>query len=236
MAQSIEQFKGLISAKGGMALGNLYAVTLPPLAGVTSRDINLLCKNVNMPGRQIMTQERTIGMKTTKTAYGFTTDDVTMVFHVMNDFGIKQYFETWMSSTIDTNAYEARYKEEYARSVKIKALKKGFSLPVYSTPLGIPRLPSELQNRLPKIGPFDLAQGELDIDYSTPDTVLHEVELINAFPVTLNGFEFTNDANAMLELSVTLTFDDFKSSYNGPVNTASDTAQAMIVGLLTSRL
>ncbi len=59
------------------------------------------------------------------------------------------------------------------------------------TAIPMPKLPSEIQNRLPKIdilggafGSIDLAQGELDLDLSTGDQVVYECTLIGAFPTT----------------------------------------------------
>ena len=41
--QTIDDLKALISNKGGLARGNVFAVSLPPLAGLRSRELNLLC-------------------------------------------------------------------------------------------------------------------------------------------------------------------------------------------------
>ena len=41
--QTIDDLKALISNKGGVARGNVFAVSLPPLAGLRSRELNLLC-------------------------------------------------------------------------------------------------------------------------------------------------------------------------------------------------
>src|SRR6056300_370708 len=106
MAASIEDFKGVVAAKGGIARSNLFLVTLPSLPGATTRELNILCKDLQLPGRQIMTQERQIGMKTIKTPYGFAVDDVSMTFHVMNDWGVKTYFEVWQALAVNPLTYE----------------------------------------------------------------------------------------------------------------------------------
>ena len=68
---SVDEFKSLVTNKRGLARSNLYRVKLPALPGASSREINLLCKNVTLPGRQIVTSERRIGVKTEKIPYGF---------------------------------------------------------------------------------------------------------------------------------------------------------------------
>lgn len=236
MSASIEEFKGLVSAKGGMARTNLFMVTLPSLPGASSRDVNLLCKDVVLPGRQIMTQERLIGNKYTKVPYSFAVDDIALTFHVMNDWGIKQYFEAWQAMAIDPVTFEPNYKSDYAKTVKITALKKGYSVPIYNKPLGIPKLPTELQNRLPKIGPFDLAQGEIDIDLGSRDQKLYEVTLLNAFPTTMNPITMNNDPNGLVELNVQLSYDNWESKNYGVTSSIGDTLGAAVLGGLAARL
>ena len=233
---NIDEFKGLVSAKGGMARGNLFKVTLPSLPGATSREVNLLCKDVNLPGRQIMTQERQIGMKSIKLPYGFAVEDVSMTFHVINDYSIRKYFEIWQGLAVNPSTYEVSYKNNYAKDVIITPLKKGFSLPVYSTPLGIPKLPPELQNRLPKIGPFDLAQGEFDLDFGTKDQEIYQVKLRNAFCTTMNAISLGNDQSGITELNIQLSYDDWEGTYFGQRGTLVDTLVASVLGGITSRL
>jgi hypothetical protein len=212
MANSIDQFKSLVSQKQGIARPNVFKVELPSLPGATSEEVNLLCKDVQLPGRQIMTNDRTIGLKTEKVAYGYLKEDVYMTFLVLNDYGIRNYFEQWQKLAVDQETYEVGYFTEYSKQVKIYQLKKGFSVPVYSTPLGLPRLPTIIQNRLPRIGPFDLAQGQLDLDFITSNDVLYECTLIDAFPSTLNLIQLNNELDGLVELTVGLSYTDWRGS------------------------
>jgi len=128
----IEDLKGLVSKSSGIAKGNIYRVFLPSMPGATSREINLLCSNVNLPGRQIMTQERKIGTIMQKVAYDQAYDDVNMTFLLLNDYGIKNYFESWQALALDPNTLEPNYHSEYTFDVKIQQLKRGFTLPIYT--------------------------------------------------------------------------------------------------------
>ena len=60
---SINELKGLASRKGGFAQSSQYLVKLPSLGFFDSRELNLLCKMTAIPGRQILTSDRKIGIK-----------------------------------------------------------------------------------------------------------------------------------------------------------------------------
>ena len=119
MADSIEQLKGIISARGGLARSNRYRVILPALFGLSASDLNLLCKDATLPGRQITTNDRTIGIRTEKTAYGYTTDDVVMTFHITNDHAVRKYFESWQRLAVDPDTYEIGFKKDYSHIVQV---------------------------------------------------------------------------------------------------------------------
>jgi hypothetical protein len=212
MAYSIDQMKGLIASKGGVANPTVYRVQLPSIAGVTSSEVNLLCTATNLPGKQIATYDRLIGGKTEKVAYRTLYGDVNMTFLLLNDYGIRDYFDQWTENIVDPDTYEPGYKSEYAAQIKIEQLKKGIGLPVYSTPLGLPLLPSEIQNRLPSVGPADLARGQLDLDFITDDKVVYEVTLENAFPTTIQDVNLSNSLNdQILEFSVTFSYTKYST-------------------------
>jgi hypothetical protein len=123
----IESFKSAL--KNGLARSNLFKVNLPTIpnmgiqsGGLSAIDRNLLCKATNLPGRQIITNERMIGVKAEKLAYGFLQEDVSMTFHVTNDYGLKKYFQAWQALIIDPDTYELSFKNEYSREVQIHQL------------------------------------------------------------------------------------------------------------------
>ena len=125
MADNIDQLKGAISNKGGIARGNVYRVFFPSIAGATSEEMNLLCTGVNIPGRQVMTQERKIGLINQKVAYDQAYDDVQLNFLLLNDYGIRQYFETWQNLCINQSTLEIGYLNDYSFDIKIQQLTKG---------------------------------------------------------------------------------------------------------------
>ena len=70
MVSTIDQFKSLVGAKGGIARPNLFRIKFPSLPGATAEEVNILCKDVVLPGRQIMTNERRIGIQQEKRGCG----------------------------------------------------------------------------------------------------------------------------------------------------------------------
>lgn len=215
---SIDELKALASRKGGFARPNVFRVHLPSMPGASNREINLLCKEVNLPGRQILSRERTIGMTTRKMAYGYAQEDVSMTFLCLNDYGIRQYFDAWQNMCINQSTKEVQYKNDYSFPVVIEQLRKGMALPVYKTALNIPTLPSSLQNRLPSIqlGGFtlDLAQGELSADFITGKDITYSVTLEDAFPTTMNAIQLNNELDGLVELNIQLSYTNWYPNTN----------------------
>ena len=194
MVYSVDQLKGALSR--GIASPNLFRVYLPALPGIVdTRTLNLLCKNVQLPGRQILTNERTIGMKQVKQAYAYAQDDISLTFHVTNDYNLKRYFETWQSLVVDPVTKELNYPDEYGFEVRIEQLEKGaaFDLPVdINFNLGFLNI-------------------DIDIDLFTDAKSVYTCVLQKAFPTTMNAIEFNNEQNGMVELNVQLSYKEWSS-------------------------
>lgn len=204
---SIDELKGAASAKLGFARSNNFLVELPSVGGggflggilssfvpsvpgvftppTSSNDLNLLCKSVSLPGRQILTHQRAIGAINEKVGYGYAVDDVSLTFHLLNDYGVKTYFDKWMSSIIDPETNEIGYKNNYAKSVKIHQLRK--PLINKSTSLGIANI---------SIG---IGGGSV-----------YTVELLEAFPTTVQAINFSNDLDGLMEVTVQLSYTNWK--------------------------
>jgi hypothetical protein len=124
MVASIDQMKGLISTRGGVARSNLFNVILPSDFGLDGPELNILCRDVQLPGRQILTRERQLGLQRRKIAYGFAQEDVSMTFQLLNDYGAKRYFENWKNTVVDQDTFEIGYHADYVRDVTIQQLDK----------------------------------------------------------------------------------------------------------------
>ena len=207
----IEDLKSRMILKNGMAFSNQFSVQLPTtvgigsetgskeLKGIDSKTANILCKSVTMPGKQILTVDRQIGIFNEKVVNGFAVDDVTMTFYVLNDYGIKYYFDNWRKCMINEDPYTDKetvdtlsnklgtvaYKNEYQGVVKIHQLRK----PIFRTG-------------------FDIGPISLDLDLFAAS--IYSVELIDAFPTTINSIELSNEADGLVEVSVQFSFTNWR--------------------------
>jgi len=206
---SVDELKSLISSKGGLARTNQFLVQIPSATslrvpilgdilgvafdnvlsrfgiGTSSRDLDLLCKTATIPGKQILTRERAIGFQPDVVAYGYAVPDVSMTFHLLNDYGVLKFFEEWKSSIINENTSEVAYKREYQRDIKIHQLKRPIS--------------NDDANRSP-----------IDIILGTGGNIVYSVILENAFPTTIQSVELTNDQNAIAEITVQISYQNVK--------------------------
>jgi len=192
----IDSLKSLVSRKGGFARSNLFQVELPSIPHFNKygmESINILCSDVNLPGRQIMTQERYIGVKGQKVANSFTSDDVSMTFYCLNDYGIKEYIEAWQDLIIDQDSYIIGYPngtDGYVKPIKISQLEKGVGIdfPMDINFFGI----------------------NVDIDIYTKDKVVYKVELEDAFPTTMNSISLNNEQDGLVQLNVQMSYRNWK--------------------------
>ena len=190
---NIDQFKAVASKSNGFARANQFFVSLPSLGKYDTSDLNVLCSNVNMPGRQILTQERLIGIKGRKMPNGFASDDVNLTFYVMNDYMIKSYFEDWQNLAVNQDTFEIGYTQDYCKDVTVSQLKKGMAFDF----------------------PIDKIFGiNIDLDIRTKNSIVYEVKLMDAFPTTMNTIELNNELDGLVQLNVQLSYRNWTSDTN----------------------
>ena len=230
---SIEQLKGVISSKGGVARTNLFKVNMPSIPGASASEVNLVCSTVQIPGRQTLSRPKVIGMINEEMAYGFLNGGVNMIFLVLNDYGIRQYFETWQNLAVDQQTYEIGYSREYKKDLNIKQLKKGFNSPV-----------NKFLNKVPKVGPFDLRPQIQNLLGDTVDEAfgglfggpsVYDVKLLDAFPKTVNAIELNNELDGLVQLTVEFAFTNWEAKGSGGPGFLGGLANTAI-GTVTNRL
>lgn len=186
---SIEDLKGKLTAKNGIAAANQYRVELPRWGGASSRTLDVVCKEVNMPGKQVLTLDRQMGIFQEKVANGFAIEEVTMVFHVLNDYGVKKWFDTWQKEIVGDNGPGngfVAYKNDYTKSIKIHQLRKPIA----------------------RFG-FDL--GPLDINFDAFGSTIYSVELEEAFPTTMTSIALSNETDGLVEVSITFSYTKWRT-------------------------
>ena len=208
MANTIEDLKALMNTKLGFARPNKFLVTLPTVGvgggllsgiigafsgmggGASPRELNILCSNATMPAKQVLTNDRRIGMEFQKVAYGYAVDDVSMTFYLMNDYGIKDYFDSWRSTILDEFGQASNYKNEYAKTVTIHQLRqplKGFSK---------------------QVGPIRFNAG-------LGGGSVYSVDLLEAFPIASSAIELNNELDGLVQLTVTFAYTNWRRASGG---------------------
>lgn len=126
---NIEQLKGAFST--GPSFPNRYRIMIPGM-----READVFCQATNLPGRQITTNPRTIGMLTQKMPSGFIFDDVSLLFLLDGQYTMKTYFEEWQEIIYNAqDSYELAYKTQYGRDVTIEQLDKQRENTIYGVKL-----------------------------------------------------------------------------------------------------
>jgi len=187
---NVDNFKSLVSKRGGLAPSNRFAVYMPlPLisfdpqeliakafnkgnAGGNNffndpRDVSILCDSVTMPGRQIATNDVVNNMLAVKMPYNYINDDVTMSFHITNDHYMKKFFDNWMDKIIDRKTMTMKYRSSYATDIIIQQLDQR-DVPVYTCTLK------------------------------------------NAYPITMASYELNNSSeNQFQKITMTFAYEDW---------------------------
>jgi hypothetical protein len=182
---SIDELKSLTSKRNGFARPNQFLVELPAIGGVSPSEMNILCTRASLPDKQILTADRRISMEFEKIAYGYAVNDVAFAFYALNDYGPRKYLDAWRNRVIDEETLEVGYKVDYEFPIKIHQLKKpvaGFSR---------------------NIGPLNIS---LDIGGGS----VYSVELINAFPTTIQSIDFSNELDGLVEISTQVSFTNWR--------------------------
>ena len=182
----IEDLKSKVSLKNGFAFSHHFAVELPSLSGINGDTMNVLCKDVDMPGKQILTLDRNIGIHNEKVVNGFATADLNMTFYMTNDYGPRKYFDKWMSEMVNEETGNIQWK-------KGKDGSGGFAKDITIHQLSKPQA---------RVG-FDL--GIIDINFDLLGSSIYSVTLEDAFPMTQNAINLTSQG-AIVELQVNFAY------------------------------
>jgi hypothetical protein len=223
MPNSIDELKSLVNDNRGFARPNLYKVVLPSF-GVfgEAREFNILCRATELPGRQILTVDRQIGMHTLKVAYGYAINDVTLTFVVTNNYNIRKYFEYWQQLAVNQNTYETGYfagPTGYTRDVKIYQLRQDRNYQFYKTTFdqgGVLGSITTLANEFGfdpsvELGPIQIGTDGITIGLTTERDQVYGVTLQDAFPTSMNAINLGDElSNQLVEVTVQLSYVDWR--------------------------
>ena len=187
MAYAVDQLKATIAQGGGLARANQFLVNLPSLGRYDTSTINLLCASVNLPGRQILTMERLVGVKGRKLPNGFASDDVSLTFYVLNNYEAVRYFHDWQALAVGQASYEISYPAAYQRDVTIAQLKRPIRFDV----------------------PFDLFGREYNLQVGSRASLVYRVRLQDAFCTTVNAIEYNSDPDGLVQITAELSYTNW---------------------------
>jgi hypothetical protein len=124
----------------------------------------------------------------------------------------------------------------YGKTVTIEQLQKGAGFSLFKKQLGfMDKVPQSIKNHLPDLGFIDLSQGEIDISLGSQSNSVRKIDLLQAYPTSVNEIQLGNDQNDQItELSVQLSYKDWHDK--GAKGPNSGLGDAIIGGVLGSLL
>lgn len=232
----LDEFKGAVSGGSGFALPTLFKVTLPALGGMSGGELNMICKSVNLPGRQITSTDYATGTSVRKIASGYAIPDINLTFYVLNDHKVTKYFDEWQKLAHNSEGYTVGYFDDYTKDVTIEQLQKGTGFSAFKKQLGfMDKVPQSIKNRLPDLGFLDLSQGQIDISLGSSGKSIRKVKLLQAYPTSVNDIQLGNDqVDQITELSVQLSARDWVDE--GAEGANNGLGDAILGGILGSLL
>ena len=205
---SIEDLKSRLISRGGLASANQFGVVLPSKVGITklsgAKNNNILCKSATLPGRQITTLDRQIGLYSEKIANGFLVEDVTLTFHLLNDYSVRKYFDKWLGAMVGhmtpTPPKEPKppAEGEEAKPPAPKPLSRGAI--GWKDDYVADIIIHQLKKPQVRVG-FDL--GPLDINLDLLGGTVYSVKLIDAFPTNVSTIQLSDDLDGLVEVTIT---------------------------------
>ena len=118
---SISDLQAAIKGRAGLARTNRFQIIISnPL--VDGQSLNILCESCSLPGRQINTVDYSPWRNENKIPIGYADEDVTCVFHLTNDYYVKDVFDKWLKKIVNPDTYLIEYIESYASTIDIYQL------------------------------------------------------------------------------------------------------------------
>lgn len=162
---TIDDFKANVGSHGGLAKADRFLIFLSPpkftidklintdIQGLAStalsgnlslssfindpRDVAVFCENCSMPGRVLQVVEAPGGSyhTTNKRVSGYLNDDVTMTWHITNDWWIKKMFDSWHEFIISQSTYQIRtFPNMYTSDIVVQHINEQ-NIPTYAIKL-----------------------------------------------------------------------------------------------------
>jgi len=124
----------------------------------------------------------------------------------MNNYGIKEYFETWQNLAVNQQTREIGYQSDFARNVEIEQFQKVTKLPK--------RFGDDFNNSLlPRLSDIDIVNQFFDFSDQINDLVVYRCKLIDAYPTSMNAIQLNNDLDGVVELNIQLSYTNWETPF-----------------------
>jgi hypothetical protein len=195
---SLSNFQAQV-ATSALARTNRFEVIITPPKIAQRKDnselASLFCEVSNLPPLNINVKafkiygpnhQRPIGSD-----YGG--DGLSMTFHLDSGMTIKRFFDDWMEGIVTRDTYNVNYQDNYATSILLRQLR----------PSAGPNSIDGSNENNNNSQTFPLQSNP----FEDKDDVMYEIELIEAFPRSMNIVEFNNSAqNQTQRLTVVFAY------------------------------
>jgi hypothetical protein len=143
---TIDAFKATIGKRQGLARANRFAIFMsPPSSSLLNLDIESIGASLisgSFDPRSLVNDPRDIALlcescqirQQLKVPNGYLNEDITFVFHLTNDYYMRNIFDKWSQLVIDQVTYRVSYPSQYKRDVTIQQLNER-NIPVYGVKL-----------------------------------------------------------------------------------------------------
>ena len=120
---SISDLRSAIKGRAGLARSNRFRVVIPNVfSNDNGKGLDILCESCSLPGRQINTVDYSPWRNDNKIPIGYTDEDVTCVFHLTNDYYVKDLFDKWLKKIVNPDSYLIEYSASYTSTIDIYQL------------------------------------------------------------------------------------------------------------------
>lgn len=130
---SIQDLQSIIKKRAGLARTNRFNIIISNPFD-TGKDLSLLCESCTFPGRQILSTDFSVWRNENKVPTGYSDEDVTCVFHLTNDYYVKDLFDQWLRAILNPDTYLVEYTPNFSKTVLLQQLNE-FDQPVYEVEL-----------------------------------------------------------------------------------------------------
>ena len=213
MAKSNFSLSAFQASVGSLALArtNRFEVIITPPKIVQDRDASqlssLYCEVANLPPLNLNVKSyKTYGpnhQRPIGSDYGG--DGLSMTFHLDSSMSIKRFFDDWMESIVIRDSFNVSYQNNYVTTILLKQLRPStqVSNEYFTNDGGITRITNNRN--------FNVDEGIANNTLANPsedkDEVMYEIELLEAFPRSMNIVEFNNSAqNQTQRLTVVFAY------------------------------